>query len=140
MCQINRGWSDSDIGLFPHTTQDIETIKEFKPNQIVRVKIYGVTKERSYQQLKLYWACCQTVADNSKEWTTKEEVDFQCRVACRWCDFRVVNGATIVVVKSISFKDMSHLVACNYFDRAFEIMAKHLKIKVNVLLKEVEHG
>lgn len=115
--------------------EDRTALRNYEVNQIVRAKITGVKKSRSYQQLKLYWACCRTVADNL-EGKSKEDVDFAVKVELRHIRaFRVVGNTTMIEVGSISFAELPHLEACNYFDRAFPVMAKMIGVKTEELLK-----
>lgn len=109
--------------LVPFSEADEEAIKEFKQNQPIRAKLYGVQKPRSYQQLKTYWGGCNVVSDNLEN-MTPEEVDFEVKVRLKHIkQFRIVNGVTIVEVDSISYARLPHLTACRYFDRAFPVLA-----------------
>ena len=134
--------------FLPFSKEDEERMKEYPENQIIKAKTYGITIPRSYEQLKLYFACCQKVADNldqdnpkNAQWLTKEDVDFQCRVQCKLIDYiRVVRGVAYIQVGSISYGTLSHLQACNYFDRAFEIMAKKIGVTVDELTAEAKQG
>ena len=129
--------------FYPFSKEDEERMKEYPENQIIKAKTYGVTIPRSYEQLKLYFACCQKVADNTNDpsWNSKENVDFQCRVACRIIDkMLVVDGIVNVIPGSIGYDKLSHLQACNYFDRAFEIMAKKIGVTVDELTAEAKQG
>jgi hypothetical protein len=133
-----------DGNIKPFSQEDMDKLKEYSAYQTLRCKVYGVRKQRSYQQLKMYWACCQTVADNSSHrmWNTKKSVDFQVRVLLHFVDADIVavkpNGEVTFKYRSISFKELPHMEACNFFDRAFELMAKHLGITVETLLKNTE--
>ena len=125
----------------PYSEEDKELAKEYHDFQICKGKISGVKKPRSYQQLKLYFACCKTVAENTdnEEWNTKEKVDFNCRVKCRLIkNFRVVDGVTFIEPRSISYAELGHLESCNYFDQSFDIMAKVLGITREELLENAE--
>jgi len=118
--------------------ESIEKIKEFKPNQILRAKLWGVKKPRSVIQLNLYWACCKTVADNL-EGKTKEDIDFDVKVALKHIKaFRVVKNITFIEVGSISFENLAHLSACNFFDRAFPVMAKMIGVRTEELLANAD--
>ena len=132
-----------DIAV-PHSIVDRERWAEYKENQITHHKTTGVRKQRSYRQLKLYFACCETVAQNTedKQWDTKEKVDKQCRVALQFIDLKKTivtkDGDVIPHYKSISFKNLGHIMACRYFDRAFEVMAKELGVTVTQLTQNAE--
>jgi hypothetical protein len=120
------------------SVEDVEKLKEFKPHQLLRAKLYGVKKPRSYNQLKLYWACCNAVAENLEEYT-KEDVDFEVRTELRFIKhFKLVKGITYVELRSISYAELSHIEACNFFDRAFPIMAKMIGVTTEKLLENAE--
>ena len=126
-CQL-----DAKHTLHPASEKDLEELKSFHPNQIVRCKVYGTRKERSISQLGTYWACCKLVANNleNPQWNTKDKVDFQCRVAIHFVDPNLVavkpDGTVVFHYRSIAFNHLQHIEACQYFDRAFEVMAKAL--------------
>ena len=129
--------------LVPFSKEDEEKIMEYAENKIIDANLKGVTIPRSYEQLKLYFACCQKVAENTDDpqWETKEDVDFQCRVQCRIIDkIKVVDGIVHIVVGSISYSALKHLEACNYFDRAFDIMAKKIGVTADELTAEGKIG
>ena len=136
-CQIK------DKTLRPHSEEDLEILNEYKENQVVRVKISGVQKPRSLIQMRLYWATCKTVADNTdnKGWNTKDKVDFQCRVKTHFVDPNTVvvkpDGEVVYKYLSIAFKNLPHIMANNYFDRAFQEMAKFLGVSVEKLLEQI---
>lgn len=124
--------------LTPFSVEDLEAIAGFVECEPLTARISGVKKPRSYQQLKLYWACCQVVADNL-EGKTKEDIDFETKVALHHVRaFRVVNGVVHVEVDSISYDRMKHLEACNYFDRAFPVLARMIGITEKELLQNAE--
>ena len=117
---------------------DQEALKNFLPNQILRAKLTGVKKPRSLRQLGLYWACCRAVARNM-EGKTEEDIDFDVKMELKHIKaFRIVKGVTIVEVDSISFVNLPHLEACNFFDRAFPVMAKMIGVTTEDLLKNAD--
>jgi len=133
-----------DNVLYPFSSEDQEKLKGYKDNQVVKAKIQGAKRPRSYIQLKLYFACCKTVAENSSEqmWNSKEKVDFNCRVACHFVNPDLVcvqkDGTVEFSYRSISFANLRHIEACNYFTQAFEVMAKKLNITKDNLLKNAD--
>jgi|GEM_PF-2478251 len=130
----------------PFGEESEEKLKEFKPNQIVNTRVSGTRKERSLRQLNTYWACCQTVADNTEDpgWNMKEKVDFVCRVQTHFVDPDLIfvrpDGTVQYGYRSIAFVNLAHIEACNYFDRAFAVMAKHLGISVDTLVEETQRN
>jgi len=126
--------------LYPLTIVDQEEISEFKDNQILKLKVVGAQKQRSYLQLKMYWALCGVVAENTEHpyWNTKEKVDYQVRVALQFVDPNKMivdgNGMIHLYYRSISFANLKHMDACKFFDRAWPVMAKHIGITEEKLL------
>jgi len=126
--------NDNNI-LYPFTEEDKDKIREFKKFQVLKAKLYGVKKPRSLEQLALYWVCCKTVADNLED-KTKEQIDFEIKIALKHIkSFRIVQGITYIEVGSISFANLDHLEACNFFDRAFPVMAKMIGVTTEELLQ-----
>ena len=130
--------------LYPYSEEDAEILADYSPTQILRLRITGAKKPRSYQQLKLYWSACAVVAENSEEigWTTKEGVDINLRVALDFRDRKkpiVVrpDGGIQLIYRSISFANLGHADACNYFDCAFDLMAKKLGVTKDKLMKAI---
>ncbi len=128
--------------LYPHSIEDQEKIKDLKENQIVKAKITGVRKPRSLQQLRLYWKLCKEVSENTErpEFSTYRLVDWRLRNSLQFYDtdytYVTPNGQVNFKVKSISFKNLKHIEACGYFDRAFDLMAKALGVELDVLVGE----
>jgi hypothetical protein len=132
-----------DYSLRPFSEEDLDLLKRYKPNQVCKAKISGVTKQRSYRQLKAYWSACKKVADNNESpgWQTKEAVDFQIRVALRFYNPDLIiakpDGSIAFSYRSIAFKNLRHIEACSFFDRAFEIMANKIDTTVEKLIKSL---
>ena len=127
----------------PFSVEDEIKMCGYTENQIINAKTTGVKIPRSYEQLKLYFACCQKVAENTNDdkWETKEDVDRNCRIACRFIKDPVVQkGVVYMELRSISYNELPHLKACNFFDRAFEIMAKKIGVTVDELTDEAKLG
>lgn len=130
-----------DYSFAPFSQEDLDLAKEYKPNQIVKNKITGVEKPRSLKQLRTYWRCCTTVANNNETpgWQTKKQVDFQCRVELRFYDPELIialqDGSIAFHYRSIAIKNLKHIEACGYFDDALAIMAKKIETTVEELIK-----
>ena len=134
-CQIRGG------ALHPYSVEDADALKEYKLNQIVSIKIKGVKKERSYRQLKMFWAACRQVANNTEDpgWDNEDKVSEQVKIDLKYIDYWMhVKGALVIKTGSISYAKLSHLEACRFFDRAWPIMAKKIGITVDELLAEAE--
>jgi hypothetical protein len=132
---------DQNYNLKAFSQEDLDDLKTFKPNQVIRAELKGVKKSRSLKQLRQYWVACKTVSDNTERvgWQTKNQVDFQCRVACKFYDPDLIiampDGSIAFNYRSISFVNLGHIEACDYFNQAFKVMANCLGITVEELLK-----
>lgn len=127
--------------FYPFSKEDQEKASEFKDNQIVTGKLQGAKKPRSYLQLKLFWGCCKTVAENTNDpnWNTKNKVAEQVKIKCRYIkSYIVVNGDVHIITGSISYKEMSHMQATNFITNAIDEMAKFLNVPVDDLKQEAE--
>ena len=129
--------------FIPLSEVDKDIVKEYKENQIVKLKITGVQKPRSVKQLGTYFAACRLLSENTEDqkWNDYKKVDWQLRNRLQFYDHDltlVINGNVQFKVRSISFKNLKHAEACNYFDRAFEMMAKFLGVDVDTLINEVK--
>ena len=138
-CQIKQNT------LHPYSEEDLEILKEYKSHQILKVKLQGVKKPRSYKQLKLYWSACRIVSENTEDihWNTKAKVDFQCRVRLHFADPDCVvvkqDGNVAFKYLSIAFANLDHIMACNYFEQAFGVMAKFLGITTDTLMEQINN-
>ena len=127
--------------LIPTAEEDIEALKAFKPHQILRLQVYGISKMRSYQQLKLWFACCRTVADNTEDvdWNTSEKVSEQVKLAIQHVEFSFkVDGVMHMKTKSISYKEMSHLEMTGKMDEALGVMAAKIGLTIEELTNNCE--
>ena len=135
----------------PLSEESREMLKGFKENQIILGDFRGTTKERSITQMNTFFACCKYVADNVREydlnhpkytdgsyWNTKDKVAFQCKVALHFVD----DSKTIVYkneirfhYRSIAVKNLKHLEACRFFDRAFELLGLRIGMIVDDLVE-----
>jgi len=128
----------------PFSVEDQEAASHYKDYQIVQADVRGVKKPRSLLQLKLYFQCCEKVADNNTDpyWQTKESVDFQCRVACDFRDKSMISvrpdGTVQFHYKSLSYANCDHVDATRYMTDAFDVMAHKLNITTETLLQNAE--
>jgi len=137
------------IGPFymPFGDEAIEKSKEYKIFQIVRSVFHGIRKPRSVVQLNRFFGKCAVIANNTddKNFNTKDRVAEQIKIAIRFIreDLIIVkpNQEVHVPYRSISFKELPHMEACRFFDRAddaFEDICKRLKIDRDVLEHEAK--
>ncbi len=130
-----------DYSMVPATLEAMESLKNYKPNQIVKAKISGIQKERSVRQLGLFFACCKTVVDNTEDvqWDNVDKVLNQVKIALQFVDLNKsivdAKGVFHPHYRSISFRNLKHLAACNFFDQAWPILAGQIGVTVDDLLR-----
>lgn len=127
--------------LRPFSPEDKEVVKGFHTNQLLKTKISGIQKPRSVRQLRLFFACCRTVLENQEEWFHVDQVLKYVKVKLDFVDMQksiVVGNRAIPHYRSISFKELKHMEATNFFNRAFDLLAKYIGITVDELLQNAE--
>jgi len=128
--------------LVPFSKEDQDALKNYQDNQILKAKVTGIRKERSVPQLRLFWACCRTVADNTEDpqWNDPDKVCIQVKLALKFFKKVIVtpDGSIHFDLDSISFKNLGQIEANKIFDRAWPVMAKKLGITEQELLENAE--
>lgn len=130
--------------IIPFDLESEEALSNFRVNQPLVGAIHGTNKERSVVQLNLYWKACEVFAENTNESdkNTKKKADWWLRNHLKFFDYDYTfvgpDGSVSFKVKSISFKNLKHILACDYFNRAHEAMAAYLDVPVDVFINEVK--
>ncbi len=128
--------------LAPFDIKTKEFLREFKPNELLRGKPTGTRKARSLVQLKRYWAMCKVVSENTEDpkLATYELVDWNIRHRLKFYDDKKVcispDGHVQFQVRSIAFRNLKHMEACDFFNRADREMANIL----GCTLEEMDEG
>lgn len=114
----------------PVTPEAIKKSKEYGHNEYVHFKPVSEKDWRSVPQLGLYFSSCKFMSNNKEgqNYETQDKVDLLVRHECHLYDYdkAVYNKAgefLFVPMLSIAFHNMKHLVACSFFDDAFEFMS-----------------
>ena len=127
---------NGQLVLVPMCEED--KLAGYKINQPLVVTVKGSRKERSLVQLGTYWACCRVVSEQHRQFADDKEVDDQLRVNLEFYDknrCRVdAAGNTHIFYRSIAVDNLEHVEACQYFDRAFDLMAEWLGITREMLI------
>ena len=121
--------------------EDADAISEFPVHKLLRAKITGALKPRSYDQLKLFWSACRTVSENKDDenFATENLVAEWVKVKLKFIDYwMVIDGSVHIKTRSISYKELPHMEACNFFDRAFDVLAKSIGVTKDELLQNAE--
>jgi len=141
----------SRFGLYflPMGDEAVEKAKEYKLFQIVKAVFKGVRKPRSILQLNRFFGKCAVIAANTEDkgFNSKEKVAEQIKIALNFVisDLIIVkpNGDVHVPYRSIAFKNLHHMDACRFFDRAddeFYKICQRLGIDTEILEKESRKG
>jgi len=128
--------------ILPFSVEDLDAIRELPVQVAIRSKFAVARKQRSYQQLKLWRACCRTVAANTDDpnWDHYLKVAEQVKLILRYVKSWMVtpDGTVHIVTQSLSYADLGHLEACRFFERAWPILADKIGVTVEQLLAETE--
>lgn len=129
--------------LIPFDNESENKLKNFIINEPLAGDISGARNPRSLKQLGLYWKACSVVAENTGDQTmnTADKVDWQLRNHLKFFDtgFTYVDGEKVAFkVRSISFKNLAHAEACDYFNEAFRVMADFLGVDTETFVAEVK--
>lgn len=131
----------TEFGLLaPFSEPDIIIMADYKVNQKLQVKITGTRKERSLDQLGTYWRLCKLLSDNSSkpEFATAQHVDWRLRNALQFYDTSLTYvskaGQVNFKVRSLSYKNLGHAEACNYFDQSFAMISEAMGVPLEVLI------
>ena len=121
------------VYLLPFSEEDIEELKAYPFNKILKDRITGELKERSLIQLRLYWGACRFLAkqlsdhlnqfdENDIDYEIKSRVAKKAPALVKF--FKLIGGGNALGFISIAMKNMKHLEACKYFDKAFPLMGE----------------
>ena len=129
-----------DNTLIPFSEEDAEKLKGYRENQVIRARLTGAKKPRSYRQLKLFWVYCKILSENNDDpnFATKDLVAEWVKIKLRHIEsWMTINNSVHIKTKSISFQDLPHLEACGFFDRAFDLIEKRLGVTHDEMLMAI---
>lgn len=140
--------ADGHKALIATDSAGEKLLSRLEQGELIGVTLQPVKSQRSIQQLRLYWAACNITAANLEDenWNTPDRVHYNCKIIADQIKdrYRVKTKGgeefDVVVPGSVSFAECEHLEACGYFTKAFEIMARKLKITVEDLMDAVRNG
>ena len=128
--------------IVPFDQESKELLSNFKRNQPLVGDLHGTNKERSVIQLNLYWKACEVFAENTTEFETKQKADWWARNTLSFFDpeytFVAQDGTVNFKCRSISFKNLKHIEACDYFNRAYAVMSEYLGVNTDAFIDEVK--
>jgi hypothetical protein len=129
-----------DYSLKPVSEADKDALRNFRANQIVKVKVKGTTKSRSVLQNQWIHVIFKKTAENSRDpdWQTPEMVKRNVKMAMRFFkDEVIVHGNRVYFeLRSFAFHEMEQSEANRVFSHAVEICAAHLGVEPETLKTE----
>lgn len=117
--------------------EDVEALKAYKPNQILKAKLTGCKRPRSIQQNGWIHTIFGIVAENSKDpdWDTPAKVKRNVKMAMKFFkDDVIVQGNKVYFeLDSFAFDKMDQNIADIKYNEAKVICAKKLKVDPETL-------
>jgi len=127
--------------IIPATEEGYEIMTKFPYAE----KMATVVKYKGKHNLErhdLFYACIKLISENIGK--SRIEVIEQCKLDCRWYagytyyKDKYGKERVNVITKSISFSAMNLKDADEFYDKAFDMLAKYLKITTEVLINEAK--
>ena len=110
-------------GFSPDDDESRAACKRIPLGTTVRCEI---TRPRSVQQLRYYWALCALVAQNHAELQTREQVDQALRILTGHVDLVAIGEQTVQLPRRIAFTKLSQDEWAAYLARAKDAVVQHL--------------
>lgn len=127
----------------PASKEYAEELRSYKPNQMLRIQVYGTRKQRSVLQNRWVHAMFRIVAGSAKdpEWDTPEKVKRKVKMAMNFFkDDVIVHGNKVYFeLRSFAFDKMDHNEANVRYEDAKNICAKKLGVDPKVLEAQAQN-
>ena len=128
---------DHNYRLLPASREDLEVLRHFKPNQILRAKLTGTRKSRSVRQNAWLHSMFRIVADNTDDpdWNTPAKVKRKVKMAMKFFkDDVVVSGNKVYFeLDSFAFDKMDQQTANVKYEEAKLICSQFLGVDPTTL-------
>jgi hypothetical protein len=110
---------------YPASTEDDVKGMTYADNQLLRARITGAKKARSYRELKLYFGSCRYIASLAinPDMNTQEKVDHLTRIRCGFVSSTVYDHYTKSVQfipQSLSYENCDQADAHRFIESAIE--------------------
>ncbi|MAH51430.1 hypothetical protein CMI37_36780 [Candidatus Pacearchaeota archaeon] len=119
----------SGSGYIPFSEEDRKAGLAFPENRMLRAKITGAKKERSYRELCCYFGSCQYIADLNLDdnKNTQDKVDHLTRLKCGFVEDTVFDDQGLLhwITKSLSYENCDSPDAHSFIKDALE---KHAEL------------
>ena len=123
---------DKNYNPRPASREDLEILKHFSPNQILRAKLYGTRKSRSVKQNAWIHSIFRHVSKNTTntDWDTEDKVKRKVKMAMKhFKDDVIVDGNKVYFeLASFRFDKMDQKIANVKYEEAKIICALFLKV------------
>jgi len=126
----------------PFDQETLNNLKEFKPHQLIRMKMYGIKKPRSVQQNKWAHNMFQIVSENTDdvEWNTLDKTKRMVKLAMKFFkdDVAVIDNKVYFELRSFAFDKMPQPEADKVFNEALEVCSEKSGIPVEELMPRIK--
>lgn len=128
----------------PFSEDDIAAYDEIKENQVALFKLQtkGATKQRSWDQLKLFGAALRVVVTNTEDpnWNTLAKAKLSLKVKLNFVDENAIiydeaRKQIVVRYRSFGYDGLKHMEACNVFNRSWPILAGVIGVTEETLIE-----
>ena len=142
MKTINLQLTPDKRGLYPYTPHDLEEIKEYLPNQVLKAKLNGYKHPRSPKQIRFVHKLFEIVAENSPDPKLKNDAEY----VKRWAktsikffeDMIVVDGVVYCPLRSLAFDKMGHKEATKVINKLANVCAEAIGISVDQIKRQAQ--
>ncbi|MCP3941072.1 MAG: hypothetical protein GY710_06270 [Desulfobacteraceae bacterium] len=132
-------------GLFGYTEKDKDLIlstPEYKP---FFAETRGVKNKTGASHMRLYWACCTFMVEQlgDEKYNNKYKIDTLFRHKLKFydtekCIVDIEKGIVVMVLMSISMKNINYILKKDYFNQAIERMSEMVDVDVKTFVDEVK--
>jgi hypothetical protein len=132
--------------LVPVSQENLDVLKSFKPNQILRCEVYGTKKARSVLQHKWAMWMIRCVADNDNDpnWNTFEQAKRQIKMIMNFFKDKphvdLKTGVVWFELRSFAFDEMEQHEADRIYNDVKLICAERLGVDPKVLEANAQRG
>jgi hypothetical protein len=130
------------------TEKDQDLLMSVKENVPFEIQTKGIKNKIGASHMRLYWACCTFMVNQlcDKDLDNKYKIDTALRHELKFYDLdkcvikfeNEVAVLVIMVLMSISMKNINAILKKDYFNKAIKKMAEMLGNEVDTFVKEVQ--
>ena len=135
--QINPGYRSLSVT----SQEDLEKLKAYSPNQVLRAKLTGHKRPRSVRQNNWIHAMFKIVSENVEDpnWATPEKVKTMVKMMMGFYEQKfIVKGQVYFQLRSFAFDSMDQAEADKVYNQAKEICAMKLRVDPEILAAQAK--